>query len=131
MCIGTLVTRRLCSEGTKRFIRDCFVLRGHTEMYWRFTMLRGHWYIIALRECSGISAGIPFGWPQVVVDWERVIWRPSFFPSTMYHSFSIYMTIEATECAVQSYDCQFDLFFDGLWACLAVDQIVMCSNIFQ
>src|SRR5258708_33388507 len=82
MCIGTLVTRRLCSEGTKRFIRDCFVLRGHTERYQRFTGLRGHWYIIALRECSGISAGIPFGWPQVVVDWETVIWRSSFFPST-------------------------------------------------
>src|SRR5258708_34943180 len=82
MCLGTLVTQRLCSEGTKRFIRVCFVLRGHTEMYQRFTRLRGHWYIIALRECSGISAGIPFGQPQVVVDWETVIWRLSFFPST-------------------------------------------------
>ncbi len=82
MCLGTLVTQRLCSEGTKRFIRDCFVLRGHTETYQRFTVLRGHWYIIALRECSGISAGIPFGQPQVVVDWERVIWRPSFLLST-------------------------------------------------
>ncbi len=80
MCLGTLVTQRLCSEGTKRFIRVYFVLRGHTETYQRFTMLRGHWYIIALRECSGISAGIPFGRPQVVVDWEKVIWRPSFFP---------------------------------------------------
>ncbi len=51
-------------------------------MYQRFTMLRGHWCIIVLREHSGISAGIPFGQPQVVVDWERVIWRLSFFPST-------------------------------------------------
>ncbi len=59
------------------------MLRGHTETYQRFIVLRGHWYIIALRECSGISAGIPFGWPQVVVDWERVIWGPSFFLSTM------------------------------------------------
>src|SRR5258707_14694944 len=82
MCLGTLVTQRLCSEGTKRFIRVCFVLRGHTETYQRFTGLRGHWYIIVLRECSGISAGIPFGRPQVVVDWETVIWRSSFFPST-------------------------------------------------
>ena len=48
-----------------------------------------------------------------------------------YHSFSIYMTIKAMECAVQICECQFDLFFDGLWARLAVDQIVMCSNIFQ
>ena len=76
MCLGTLVTRRLCSEGTKRFIRVYFVLRQ------RFTMLRGHWCIIVLREHSGISAGIPFGQPQVVVDWETVIWRLSFFPST-------------------------------------------------
>src|SRR5260221_4358608 len=83
MCLGTLVTQRLCSEGTKRFIRDCFVLRGHTETYQRFTVLRGHWYIIALRAHSGISAGIPFGQPQVVVDWETVIQRPSFFPSTL------------------------------------------------
>src|SRR5258708_11087052 len=83
MCLGTLVTQRLCSEGTKRFIRVYFVLRGHTETYQRFTMLRGHWYIIALRECSGISAGIPFGQPQVVVDWERVIWRLSFLLSTL------------------------------------------------
>src|SRR5258708_18408142 len=78
MCLGTLVAQRLCSEGTKRFIRDCFVLRGHTETYQRFTVLRGHWYIIALREHSGISAGIPFGQPQVVVDWERVIQKLSF-----------------------------------------------------
>src|SRR5258705_1730551 len=83
MCLGTLVTQRLCSEGTKRFIRVYFVVRVHPETYQRFTMLRGHWYIIALREHSGISAGIPFGQPQVVVDWERVIQRPSFFPSTM------------------------------------------------
>src|SRR5260221_563509 len=61
VCLGTLVTQRLWSEGTKRFIRDCFMLRGHTETYQRFTGLRGHWNIIVLRECSGISAGIPFG----------------------------------------------------------------------
>ena len=78
------MTQRLCSEGTKRFIRVCFVLRGHTETYQRFTRLRGHWYIIALREHSGISAGIPFGQPQVVVDWETVIQRLSFFLSTLF-----------------------------------------------
>ncbi len=47
-------------------------------MYQRFTMLRGHWHIIALRECSGISA-------QVVVDWERVTEETECFPIYTYH----------------------------------------------
>ncbi len=57
MCLETLVTQILCSEGTKRFIQDNFVLGGHSETYQRFTMLRGHWHIIALREHSGIQLG--------------------------------------------------------------------------
>src|SRR5260221_9287454 len=66
MCLETLVTQILCSEGTKRFIQDNFVLGGHSETYQRFTMLRGHWHIIALREHSGISAGILFASPRLL-----------------------------------------------------------------
>ncbi len=29
VCLGTVVTQRECSEGTKRYFRGLFVLRGH------------------------------------------------------------------------------------------------------
>ncbi len=48
-------------------------------------MLRGQWHIIVLREHSGISAGILFGWPQVVVDWERVTEETKLFPVYTIH----------------------------------------------